>query len=201
MGTIELSEADLRPRTSAAHGFILRTVCADDLLGIAPASLRETAIWIEPPESALGLHDFDHDERTVGPGEAGGGFEVTVEVHGLRRWCRAAMGGSLAMLLPLYASGDQILLCTEAGSELQAKREILVASGHRDRLAREITAARDRLAGLRLPLSPALRELLADFDADVVRVAKPAPEELIQRWMVETYLNRWRAAWRPEGLE
>lgn len=199
MGAIEVSEADLWPRTTAEQGFILRTVCADDLLGIAAATLRETAIWIEPPESALGLHDFDRDTMSTDPGEHGSDFGVTVEIHGLRRWCRAAMGGSLEMLLPLYAPDDRVLLETDAGEELRGKRRTFLSCGHRERLGRELTAARDRLSSLRLPVSPALQSLLDDFDASVIRVNRPAPEETLQRWIVDTYLDRWTAGRRAAG--
>lgn len=220
MGTTESIGADLRPRTAVDQGFILRTVDADGLLGIVNGSaLGEVAIWVEPPESALGLRDVDRSTRSDEDRDDGfGQLDFTVEIYGLRRWCRAAMGGSLEMLLPLYAPEEQVLLCTDAGQELREQSNAFVAGGFRERLTREVNAACDRVAALGLPLSPAFRALLEDLLGKEVETEDPAdlagtigdapigfrdppPDLVLQQWMVRTYRERWEAIRRPIGLE
>ena len=108
----------------ALDGCILRSLVGSTVHGLGnPATddRDEMGVCVEPPEHVLGLRSFDHWVfRTQDEGVPSGPGDLDLTIYGLRKFCRLALKGSPTVLLLLFTSGDDVLLRTELGAELQA---------------------------------------------------------------------------------
>ncbi len=108
----------------ARDGCILRSLVGSTVHGLGnPATddRDEMGVCIEPREYVVGLRSFDHWVfRTQDEGVPSGPGDLDLTIYGLRKYCRMALKGSPTVLLLLFTSGDDLLVRTELGAELQA---------------------------------------------------------------------------------
>jgi hypothetical protein len=125
MPTLESREPDPdRALQIAHHGLILLGLVGSTVHGLAIGGhddRDELGVAIEPPEHLLGTKRFDHlIWRTQAPGAPSGAGDVDLTVYGLRRYCMLARKGSLTVLLPLFAQGEDLVHVTPEGERLRA---------------------------------------------------------------------------------
>jgi predicted nucleotidyltransferase len=113
-----------RARQIATDGCVLRALVGSTVHGLSNPGTDdrdEMGVCIEPPEYVIGLRQFEHFVfRTQDEGMPSGPGDLDLTIYGLRKWCRLATSGSPTVLLLLYAEGEDVLLRTETGEELQA---------------------------------------------------------------------------------
>ncbi|MDO9407537.1 DNA polymerase beta superfamily protein [Patulibacter sp.] len=124
MPTVESLEPDPDRAMAIAHdGLILLGLVGSTVHGLALGGhddRDELGVTIEPPEHLLGTRRFDHLVwRTQPEGAPSGAGDVDLTVYGLRRYCMLARKGSLTVLLPLFAQGDDLVHITPDGERLR----------------------------------------------------------------------------------
>src|SRR4051794_2469824 len=125
-------ERDLaRAREIAERGLILRTTVGSVVHGLSNPGTDdrdEMGVCIEPPEYLLGFHRFEHFVyRTQPEGVSSGPGDLDLVVYGLRKFCSLALKGSPTVLLPLFVTGEHLLVQTPAGEALRALAPAFVA--------------------------------------------------------------------------
>jgi len=123
--TLESKEPDRdRALQIAHHGLILLGLVGSTVHGLELGGhddRDELGVTIEPPEHLLGTRRFEHlIWRTQPAGAPSGAGDVDLTVYGLRRYCMLARKGSLTVLLPLFATGDDLIHVTPEGERLRA---------------------------------------------------------------------------------
>jgi hypothetical protein len=123
--TLESKEPDPDRAQEIAHrGLILLGLVGSTVHGLALGGhddRDELGVTIEPPEHLLGTKRFEHLVwRTQPAGAPSGAGDVDLTVYGLRRYCLLARKGSLTVLLPLFAQGDDLIHVTPEGERLRA---------------------------------------------------------------------------------
>lgn len=108
---------------------ILRSEVGSRLFGtsldLAQADHDEMGIFIEHPESTIGLKKREHWDRKVEAGEAEQktlSDETDLIVYSLRKWGGMALGGNPTVILPLFAPEDSLIYTTSFGKELRENR-------------------------------------------------------------------------------
>jgi hypothetical protein len=108
----------------AYDGCILRGLVGSTVHGLSNPGTDdrdEMGVCVEPREYVIGLRRFEHCvARTQAEGHPSGPGDVDLTVYGLRKFCRLAAKGSPTVLLLFFVEGDDVLLRTEIGAELQA---------------------------------------------------------------------------------
>jgi predicted nucleotidyltransferase len=116
---------DERARRIATDGCVLRALVGSTVHGLSNPGTDdrdEMGVCIEPPEYVIGLRRFEHFVyRTQGEGQPSGPGDLDLTIYGLRKWCRLALRGSPTVLLLLFVEGDDVLLRTPVGEELQRR--------------------------------------------------------------------------------
>lgn len=142
---------------------ILRSEVGSRLFGtsldLAQADHDEMGIFIEHPESTIGLKKREHWDRKV---EAGEGEQRTLAddtdliVYSLRKWGAMALGGNPTVILPLFAPAEHLILTTEMGSDLRTNREWIVSKkagraflGYMEQQRQRLTGERGRAGRVR----------------------------------------------------
>ena len=125
MGVRHSQEPDpVRARDVAEQGCILRAIVGSTVHGLSNPGTDdrdEMGVCIEPREYVLGLRPFDHwVYRTQPEGVPSGPGDLDLTIYSLRKFCRLAMKGSPTVLLLLFTGGEQVLVRTPVGGELQA---------------------------------------------------------------------------------
>lgn len=146
----ELEWGDDHPHARIARdGCILRTVVGSQVHGVTRAGTDdrdEMAISIEPPEYAIGLHEFKHwSYRTQPEGVQSGPGDLDLIVYSLRRYCQLALKGSPTVLLPLFAPEEQTLICTELGQELRELADQFITPEAKDSFVGYLESQRSHL--------------------------------------------------------
>jgi len=125
-------EPDLqRAQQIALDHLILRTTVGSVVHGLnnpGTDDRDEMGVCIEPPEYLLGFKRFEHFVyRTQPEGHPSGPGDLDLTVYGLRKFCVLALKGSLTALLPLFVTGEHLLVSTPAGEELRTLAPAFVA--------------------------------------------------------------------------
>lgn len=117
-------------REIATSNEILRTVVGSGLHGISVGTddHDEMGIFVPPPEYVLGLqrqwpdgHSSDqYVSRTQPEGVRSGVGDTDLTIYSLQKYLRLAAGGNPTVLLPLFASGDKVLVSSPLGEHLRA---------------------------------------------------------------------------------
>ena len=124
MGVLVSKERDdERARQIAEEGCVLRALVGSNVHGLSNPGTDdrdEMGVCIEPKEYVLGLREFEHFVyRTQPEGHPSGPGDLDLTIYGLRKWCRLAMRGSPTVLLLLFVEGDDVMVRTPIGDELQ----------------------------------------------------------------------------------
>lgn len=113
-----------RAREIAERGCILRAVVGSTVHGLANPGTDdrdEMGVCVEPPEYVLGLRPFEHWVfRTRPDGVPSGPGDLDLTVYGMRKYCRLAAKGSPTVLLLPFIDGEDVIVRTTLGAELQA---------------------------------------------------------------------------------
>ena len=125
-------EPDLaRAKEIAERNLILRTTVGSVVHGLSNPGTDdrdEMGVCVEPPEYLLGFRRFEHFVyRTQPEGMPSGPGDLDLTVYGLRKFCRLALKGSPTTLLPLFVTGENLLVSSPAGEELRALAPAFVA--------------------------------------------------------------------------
>lgn len=125
-------ERDLaRAEQIALDHLILRTTVGSVVHGLSNPGTDdrdEMGVCIEPPEYLLGFKRFEHFVyRTQPEGHPSGPGDLDLTVYGLRKFCVLAVKGSPTALLPLFVTGEHLLVTSPAGEELRALAPAFVA--------------------------------------------------------------------------
>ena len=125
-------ELDLaRAQEIAERNLILRTTVGSVVHGLSNPGTDdrdEMGVCIEPAEYLLGFRRFEHFVyRTQPEGMPSGPGDLDLTVYGLRKFCRLALKGSPTTLLPLFVTGENLLVSSPAGEELRALAPAFVA--------------------------------------------------------------------------
>jgi hypothetical protein len=107
-------------------------------------------VCIEPPEYLLGFQRFEHFVyRTQPEGHPSGPGDLDLVVYGLRKFCALALKGSPTTLLPLFVTGEHLLVCTDVGSRLRDLAPAFVARSTGRAFLGYLTGQRRGLTGER----------------------------------------------------
>lgn len=113
------------------HGLVGSTVHGLELIGHDDRD--EMGVFIEPPESAVGLRPFEHwVERTQPEGVRSGPGELDLTLYSLRKFVRLALAGNPSILLLLFVPDDQLQLVTPAGRALRELAPAFISVRVRD---------------------------------------------------------------------
>jgi len=112
-----------RARQIAEEGCVLRALVGSTVHGLSNPGTDdrdEMGVCVEPREYVLGLREFEHFVyRTQPEGHPSGPGDLDLTIYGLRKWCRLAMRGSPTVLLLLFVTGEDLLLSSSIGEDLQ----------------------------------------------------------------------------------
>jgi len=115
----------------AEDGCILRSLVGSTVHGLENPGTDdrdEMGVCIEPPEYVVGLNKFEHWVfRTRDEGVPSGPGDLDLTIYGLRKFCRLALKGSPTSLLILFTDGEDIIVRTPVGRELQALAPAFIA--------------------------------------------------------------------------
>jgi uncharacterized protein len=119
----------------------------------------EMAIFVEPPEFALGLrlarsgrtwNRFEHYvERTQPEGARSGPGDLDLVTYSLRKWLRLAVSGNPTVLLLLYSPPATLSICTERGRMLRELAPAIVSRQAGPRFLGYLHSQKERLIGTR----------------------------------------------------
>jgi predicted nucleotidyltransferase len=130
------------------HGLVGSTVHGLELVG--QDDRDEMGVFIEPPESAVGLRAFEHwVERTQPEGVRSGPGDLDLTLYSLRKFVRLALAGNPSILLLLFVPDDQLQLVTRAGCELRELAPAFISVRVREAYSGYMAAQRERLLGER----------------------------------------------------
>jgi len=119
----------------------------------------EMAIFIEPPEFALGLRlaesgnrrrQFEHYvERTQPEGARSGPGDLDLVSYSLRKWLRLAVAGNPTVLLLLFSPAESLSVCTARGDALRGLHDAIVSRRAGPRYLGYLRTQKERLVGKR----------------------------------------------------
>jgi len=119
----------------------------------------EMAVFLEPPEFALGLRlaksgrtwsAFEHYvERTQPEGTRSGPGDLDLVTYSLRKWLRLAVAGNPTVLLLLFSPPESLLVCTDRGRALRELAPAIVSRRAGPRYVGYLRAQKERLVGVR----------------------------------------------------
>jgi predicted nucleotidyltransferase len=119
----------------------------------------EMAIFVEPPEFALGLRQaesgaslgpFEHYiERTQPEGSRSGPGDLDLVAYSLRKWLRLAVSGNPTVLLLLFSPPESLVVCTDRGAALRELAPAIVSRRAGPRFLGYMRAQKERLIGTR----------------------------------------------------
>src|SRR3954464_14279802 len=122
------------------RGIILRGTVGSTVHGLhhgGQDDRDEMAVFLEPPEFALGLRlarsgrtwsAFEHYvERTQPEGARSGPGDLDLVTYSLRKWLRLALKGHPTVLLLMFVPDELTLVETELGVELRRLRPAIVS--------------------------------------------------------------------------
>lgn len=166
------NNVDLGDSEIARAHEILRTEVGSGVHGMAIAGTDdhdETAIYVETPEQLLGLAPMagHWTWRTRAMGERSGPGDIDLTSYALRRFVELCLAGNPTILIPLFATGNQIMNITELGQELRelVPKLLSLRAGHRflGYLDAQLGRLRERGHRGSMPNRP---ELVAKFGYD-----------------------------------
>lgn len=142
---------------------ILRSEVGSRLFGtsldLAQADHDEMGIFIEHPESTIGLKKREHWDRKVEAGEAAQrtlSDDTDLIMYSLRKWGAMALGGNPTVILPLFAPSEHLIYSTQFGLDLRANREWIVSKkagkaflGYMEQQRQRLTGERGRAGRVR----------------------------------------------------
>ncbi|MHA3704544.1 DNA polymerase beta superfamily protein [Jatrophihabitans sp. YIM 134969] len=156
-------------REIAERGTILRVRVGSGVHGTSVSGQDgrdEMGICLEPPRLVTGVAEVpagtEADGRTVpfeqyerhtvwdepgGLADRSGAGDLDVIVHSARTWCRLALGGNPAVLLPLFVPDDEVVIRTAAGAELVANADRFVSRHVGERLLGHLNSQRAAMTG------------------------------------------------------
>ena len=171
-----MSADELRELVDA--GTILRGTVGSTVHGLhhgGQDDRDEMAIYIEPPEFALGLRlapsgrrlrSLEHYvERTQPEGARSGPGDLDLVAYSLRKWLRLALSGNPTVLLLLFSPPESLLVCTERGRMLRELDGAIVSRLAGPRFLGYLTAQKERL-GIRGQMRVNRPELIAAHGFD-----------------------------------
>jgi predicted nucleotidyltransferase len=152
--TVHSQERDLdQARRVALDGLVLRTTVGSVVHGLSNPGTDdrdELGVCIEPPEYLLGFQRFEHFVfRTQPEGHPSGPGDLDLVVYGLRKFCALALKGSPTALLPLFVTGEHVLVCEPVGERLRALAPAFVARSTGRAFLGYLTGQRRGLVGER----------------------------------------------------
>jgi len=118
----------------------------------------EMAIFIEPPEFALGLRlaesgrrrPFEHYvERTQPEGSRSGPGDLDLVSYSLRKWLRLAVAGNPTVLLLLFSPVESLSVRTPRGTALRGLHDAIVSRRAGPRYLGYLRTQKERLLGVR----------------------------------------------------
>ena len=119
----------------------------------------EMAIFVEPPDFALGLRlaksgrrwrAFEHYvERTQPEGARSGPGDLDLVTYSLRKWLRLALAGNPTVLLLLFSPADSLTVLTARGAALRDMSDAIVSGQAGPRYLGYLRTQKDRLLGIR----------------------------------------------------
>jgi uncharacterized protein len=123
----------------------------------------EMGICVEQPQYVIGLSRFEqYIFRTQPEGVRSGAGDLDLVVYSLRKWARLALDGNPTVFLPLFVRPQDLVVCTDLGSELRERSELFVSRQAGLRFLGYLRSQREALMGLRAGTHtqrPELREL------------------------------------------
>jgi uncharacterized protein len=110
----------------------------------------EMGMCIEPPAYVIGLRRFEqYIFRTQPEGTRSGFGDLDLVVYSLRKWMRLAMAGNPTVLLPLFVPPEHLVVCTDIGSDLRSRSDMIVSRLAGRRFLGYLQSQRDRLLEIR----------------------------------------------------
>lgn len=150
----------------ALGGEILRTVVGSGVHGIAIPGTDdhdEMGVFIEPAEMVAGIKawSYVHNRpiytegegmpnyvwRTQPEGARSGPGDTDLVLYSLRKFLRLAAKGNPTVLIPLWASGGDVLVTSEAGEELRGLRDAFMSQHAVHRFLAYMEAQHERMMG------------------------------------------------------
>lgn len=198
--------SDTVPATVVDATEILRTVVGSGVHGIAIEGTDdhdEMGVFVEPPDRVVGLAGtLDHHLfRTQPEGHRSGPGDVDLIRYSLRKYVRLAIRGNPTVLVPLFAQGDDVLICSRLGQELRDLAPLIVSQQAGHRFLGYMHNQRERMEGRgkqnRVPNRP---ELVERYGFDT-KYASHALRLAIQGWELMTTGRLelpMRAYWREQ---
>jgi predicted nucleotidyltransferase len=130
------------------HGLVGSTVHGLELAG--QDDRDEMAVFVEPPESAVGLHPFEHwVERSRPDGVRSGPGDLDLTLYSLRKFVRLALAGNPSILLLLFVPAPDLQLSTPAGVELRNLAPSFISARVQEAYCGYMGAQKERLLGER----------------------------------------------------
>ncbi len=130
------------------HGLVGSTVHGLELAG--QDDRDEMGVFVEPPESAVGLHSFEHwVERSQPEGVRSGPGDLDLTLYSLRKFVRLALAGNPSILLLLFVPEADLQLSTPAGVELRDLSPCFIAARVQEAYRGYMAAQKERLLGER----------------------------------------------------
>lgn len=156
----------------ATENEILRCVVGSQLHGLnvpGQDDLDLMGVAIEPPETTVGLGQFDHWQyRTAAEGQRSGPGDIDLTIYSLRKYVGLAVKGNPTILLPLFAPDDKLTVRTPWGLRLREMAPDIVSRQAGRRFLGYLDAQLERVQGRgkrnRVPKRP---ELIAAHGYDV----------------------------------
>lgn len=166
MTNVDLGDGDV-----ARANEILRTEVGSGVHGMAIAGTDdhdESGVYIETPEQLLGLAPAAHHWvwRTQPMGARSGPGDVDLTMYGLRKFLRLATAGNPTIIIPLFATGDQVMVSTELGDELRALAPSIVSAQAGERFLGYLDSQRGRISGEQKGRTPNRPELIERYGYD-----------------------------------
>jgi uncharacterized protein len=149
---------------------ILRTLVGSTVHGLeleGTDDRDEMGIVIPPPDYVLGHRRFEHwVQRTAPEGERSGPGDLDLVVYSLRKYVRMAASGSPTVMLPMFASGDDVLVTTELGDRLRGLAPAFLSRRIAASFLGYMRAQRERLDGSRGGMKVRREHLIGKYGFD-----------------------------------
>lgn len=150
--TLERPNVDVGDGEIARANEILRTEVGSGVHGMAIAGTDdhdESGVYLETPDQLLGLApNAEHWVwRTQPMGARSGPGDIDLTMYSLRKFMRLAVAGNPTILIPLFAQGDSVMVCTPLGEELRALTPQILSVHAAHRFLGYLDGQRERLLG------------------------------------------------------
>lgn len=146
-GNVDLGDRDIAPRNE-----ILRTEVGSGVHGMAIPGTDdhdEMGVYLEEPDQVLGLAPRPGHWiwRTQPMGARSGPGDVDLTMYSLHKFLRLALAGNPTVLIPLYAQGSAVMVCSALGEELRDLTPAIVSARAARRFLGYLDGQRERMLG------------------------------------------------------